>query len=67
MSTTRLKQGIEEKWGDFSNVYNTIVKRGIEERLGYYANGPMGVSSPMSKTRSKLGSKEKLEGLLQCV
>ena len=31
----------------------TIVKQGIEGSLVYCANGPMGVSSPMSKTRSK--------------
>ena len=37
----------------------TIEKQGIEGRLGYCTNGPMGVSSPMSKTRSNIGSKEK--------
>ena len=36
-----------------------IDNQGIEGRLGYYANGPMGVSSPMSKTRSRLGSEGK--------
>ena len=34
-----------------------IKKQDITVRLGYFANGPMGVSSPMSKTRSKIGSK----------
>ena len=34
---------------------NTIVKQSIEVSLGYCANRPMGVSSPMSKTRSKQG------------
>ena len=38
---------------------NTIVKQGIEVSLGYCANGPMGVSSPMSKTRPKQGIEEK--------
>ena len=37
----------------------TIEKQGIEGSLGYCANRPMGVSSPMSKTRSKLGSEDK--------
>ena len=41
MSNTRLKQGIEEKWEDFSNVSKTIVKQGIEGNLGYCTNGPM--------------------------
>ena len=50
------KQGIEKKWGDRSNVLKTIVKQGIEGILVYCANGTMGVSSSMSKTRSKKGS-----------
>ena len=54
MSKTRSKQGSDE-WGNLSNVSNTIVKQSIEVSLGYCANGPMGVSSPMSKTRSKQG------------
>ena len=37
----------------------TIDKQGIERRLGYCANGPMGVSSPMSKTRLNIGSEGK--------
>ena len=37
----------------------TIEKQGIEGRSGYCANGSTGVSSPMSKTRSKLGSEGK--------
>ena len=41
MSKTRLKQLIEEKWGELSNVSKTIVKQGIEGSLGYFANGPM--------------------------
>ena len=32
----------------------TTENQGNEGRSGYFANGPMGVSSPMSKTRSKL-------------
>ena len=36
-----------------------IDKQGIEGRSGYCANGPMGVSSSMSKTRSKLGNEVK--------
>ena len=35
-----------------------IVKQGIELILVYFSNGPMGVSSSMSKTRSKQGSEE---------
>ena len=58
MSNTRSKQGSEE-WGDISNVSKTIEKQGIEGRSGYCANGPMGLRSPMSKTRSKLGSEGK--------
>ena len=38
MSKTGLKQGIEEKWGDHSNVSKTIVKQGIEGSLGYCAD-----------------------------
>ena len=34
----------------------TIEKQGSEGRLVYCANGPMRVSSPMSKTSSELGS-----------
>ena len=56
MSKTRLKQGSEKKWRDFSNVSKKIEKQDIEGRSGYCANGPMGVSSTMSKTRLKLGS-----------
>ena len=41
MSKTRLKQGSEEKWGNFSNVSQTIPKQIIEEILGYCANGTM--------------------------
>ena len=41
MSKTRLKQGIEEKRGDRSNVPNTIVKQGIGGSLEYCANGTM--------------------------
>ena len=48
ISKTRLKQG-NEKGRICSNVSNTIVKQIIEVILGYCANGPMGVSSPMSK------------------
>ena len=54
MSKTRLKQGSDE-WGNCSNVSKTISKQKIEGSLGYCANGPMGVSSPMSKTRAKQG------------
>ena len=43
MSKTRLKQGIEKKWGDCSNVSKTVVKQGIEVDLGYCANGPMNI------------------------
>ena len=52
MSNTSSKQGGEE-WGNRSNVSKNIVKQSIEGSLGYCANGPMGVSLPMSKTRSK--------------
>ena len=34
MSKTLLKQGIEYKWGDCSNMSNTIVKQCIEGSLG---------------------------------
>ena len=37
----------------------TVVKQGIEGILGYPANGPIGVGSPMPKTRSHQGIKEK--------
>ena len=49
MSKTRLNKGSEE-WGNCSIVSKTIVKKSIEGSLGYCANGPVGVSSPMSKT-----------------
>ena len=35
-----------------------IYKQGIEGGLGYCTNRPMGVISPMSKTRSKQGIDE---------
>ena len=53
MSKTRSKQVSEKKWGNHSNASNNIVKQSIEESLVYCANGPMRVSSPMSKTRLK--------------
>ena len=40
---------------------NTILKQGIEGCLGYCANGKIGVSSPMSKTRLKQGIEGKWE------
>ena len=54
MSNTRSKQG-----RDYSNVYKTIYNQGIERMSGYCANGPMGVISTMSKTRSNIGSEGK--------
>ena len=45
MYKTRLGQGIEEKGGDLSNVFKTIVEQGIEGGLGYCANGPMTIGS----------------------
>ena len=51
MYKTRSKQG-----QDFSNVSKIIEKQGIEVRSVYSFNGPMGVSSPMYNTRSKLVS-----------
>ena len=59
MYKTRSKQGSEDKWGDCSVVSKTIVKQVIKVILGYCANGPMGVSSPMSKTRPKRGIEDK--------
>ena len=44
---------------DCSNVSKIIEKQGIEGSSGYCANGPMGVTSPMSKARSNLGSEGK--------
>ena len=41
MSKTTPKQGVEEKWGDRSNVFKTILKQGTEGSLGNCANGPM--------------------------
>ena len=38
MSKTRLKQGIKDKWGDFSIVSKTVLKQGIEGSLGYCTN-----------------------------
>ena len=58
MYKTMSKQGIEGKWGDRSNVFNTIVNQGIEVSLGYCANGRILVSSPMSKTSLKQGIEE---------
>ena len=58
MSKTRSKQGSEE-WGDCFDVSKTIVKQSIEGSLGYCDNGPMGVISSMSKTRSKQDSENK--------
>ena len=37
----------------------TVVKQFIEGSLGYCANGQIGVSSPMSKTRPKQGIEQK--------
>ena len=45
--------------GDRSNVYKTIAKQGTEGSLEYCANGPIGVRSPMSKTRPKQGIEDK--------
>ena len=58
MSNTSPKQGSEE-WRNHSNVSKTIAKQSIEGSLIYFANGPMGASSPMYKTRSKQGSEKK--------
>ena len=58
MSKTRSKQGSEE-WGNHSNVSKTIVNQIIEGKLVYCANGPIRVSSPMSKTRSYIVSEGK--------
>ena len=52
MYTTGSKQGNEE-WGDCSNMTMTIEKQSIEGSLGYFANGPIGFSSPRSKTSPK--------------
>ena len=52
MSKTKSKQCSDEL-GDCSNASKTIVKRSIGGSLRYCANGPMGFSLPMSKTRSK--------------
>ena len=41
MSKTSPKQGIEEKWGDHSNMSKIIAKQGIEGCLGYCAKGPI--------------------------
>ena len=38
---------------------NTVVKQGIEGSLEYLSNGPISVSSPMSKTRAKQGIDDK--------
>ena len=54
MSKTRSNKG-----QDFSNVSKTIYKQGIDGMLVYCANGPVGVISPMSKTRSNLVSEVK--------
>ena len=54
MSKTGSNQGSDE-WGNCSNVSKTIAKQIIDGSLGYSANGPMGVSSPMSKIIPKQG------------
>ena len=41
MSKTMLKQVVEEKGRDRSNVYKTTVKQGVEGGLVYCANVPM--------------------------
>ena len=41
MSKTRLKQDIEEKWGDLSNVFKNIENQYTERDLGHGANGQM--------------------------
>ena len=41
MSKTRLKQDIEEKWGDHSNLFKTIEKQDTERSLGLGANEKM--------------------------
>ena len=43
MSKTRSMQGIEEKWGDCSNVFKTIDKQDTEGTLGHFANGPINI------------------------
>ena len=67
MSNTGSKQGIKNKWEDRSNVFKTILKQFIDGSLGYCANGPIGVRSPMSKTRSKQAIEEKWGGWIQCI
>ena len=46
---------VRKNWRDLSNVSKTLEKQGIDGSLEYCANGPIGVSSPMSKTRLKQG------------
>ena len=41
MYKTRSKQGIDDKYGDCSNVSKTIVKQSTDVSLGHFANGPM--------------------------
>ena len=53
MTKTRPKLGNEIKWGDLSNVCNTVDNQGIKGILKYCAKGPIRISSPMSKNRSK--------------
>ena len=45
ISKTRSKQGIEDKWGDCSNVSKAIVNQDIEGSLGYCANGLMTIGN----------------------
>ena len=39
MPKTRLKQDIEGKWGDRSNMFKTIENQDSERTLGHGANG----------------------------
>ena len=59
---TRSKLVSEGKWQDCSNVSNKIYKQGIKGSLEHCANGPIRVSSLLSKTRSKQDIEENWGG-----
>ena len=49
MSTTRMKQDIEEKWGDRSNMFKNIENQDTERNLGHGANGKMIIGKKSKK------------------
>ena len=49
MSTTRMKQDIEEKWGDRYNAFKKIQSQYTERTLGHGASGKMIIGKKSKK------------------